>query len=136
MYSVLVGDDNKTNLQLLKQLLSKRYHVIPVLSGRLALHYVEKRRPDIILLDLLMPEMDGMAVLEALKRMPSAKDIPVIFLTADREKETEDSCRKAGAADFIAKPFVPEVMVTSIEKALESARLRTALKSKVESAES
>ena len=132
MYSVLVVDDNKTNLQLLKQLLSKQYNVIPVLSGKLALHYVEKRRPDIILLDLLMPEMDGMAVLEALKRMPSAKDIPIIFLTADNEKETENSCLKAGAADFIAKPFVPEVMITRIEKALELAQLRSKLQSKME----
>ncbi|MDO5520451.1 MAG: response regulator [bacterium] len=123
MANLLVVDDNKTNLQVLKQLLSKEYNVVPVLSGKMALHYIEKKRPDVILLDLLMPEMDGITTMEHIRRLPNGKDIPIIFLTADDDKRTEQSCLDAGAYDFIVKPFDYSVINSRIDQAIQSVKL-------------
>lgn len=132
MYNILVVDDNKTNLQLVKQVLSKKYSVIPVLSGKLALQYLSKKKPDLILLDLLMPDMDGREFMKAMKKMPNGANVPVIILTSDTGKETEVECLQLGAADFIGKPFVPEVMISRIDKTIELDMLRNRLEQKLE----
>lgn len=132
MYSILVVDDNKTNLQLVKQVLSSKYSVIPVLSGEMAIQYVEKKKPDLILLDQIMPELDGMSTMERIRSLPFGKDVPVIFLTADTDKETEVECLRRGAFDFIAKPFAPEVMISRIDKTLELESLRHELQKQLE----
>lgn len=132
MYNILVVDDNKTNLQLVKQVLSKKYSVIPVLSGKVALQYLRKKKPDLILLDLLMPDMDGREFLKAMKDLPNGDHVPVIILTADTDKDTEVECLKLGAADFIRKPFVPEVMISRIEKTMELDMLKNRLEQKLE----
>ena len=119
MYNILVVDDNKTNLQLIKQVLADKYTVIPVLSGSMALHYLEKHRPDLILLDYLMPEMDGIETMKAIREKEESAKIPIIILTADNASETEAECLRLGANDFIAKPYVPEVMLSRIEKTIE-----------------
>ena len=91
-------------------------------SGRALLDFVVDKRPDLILLDIMMPEMDGFATLQALQLLDETRDVPVIFLTADDEAETEARGLQLGAMDFIKKPFVPEVLVLRARHTIELTR--------------
>ena len=117
--TILVVDDSKANLTLAKQALDEFYQVSLVTSGQMALRFLEKRVPDLILLDINMPEMDGLETLRQIRANHDYKDVPVIFLTARNDPETEVECLKLGAADFIGKPFVPQVMRSRIARTLE-----------------
>lgn len=132
MKTILVVDDNKLNLASARNTLSGEYKVIPVLKGEQALTYLENGECDIILLDINMPEMDGFEVLAEIKKMERCKNIPVIFLTADNDTETETRCFREGAIDFIAKPFVAEVMLSRIGRVLELEELRRSLADRLE----
>lgn len=132
MKSILVVDDDKLNLSTARKVLSEDYKVIPVVRGEQALSYLQNESCDIILLDINMPDMDGFQVLEKIREMERCKNIPVIFLTADDDTETETRCFKEGAIDFIAKPFVPAVMRSRIGRALELEELRRSLADKLE----
>ena len=124
MKHLLVVDDNKTNLASAKAALSDLYKVTAVLSGEQALLFLKNNHPDLILLDINMPGMDGFEVLEKIKALAGDAPIPVIFLTADNDAETENRCLELGALDFIAKPFVPNVMRARIARILELEELR------------
>ena len=117
--TILVVDDSKANLTLAKQALDEHYQVSLVPSGSTALRFLEKRVPDLILLDINMPEMDGLETLRRIRETEEGKDIPVIFLTSRTDPETEVECLRLGASDFIGKPFVPEVMRSRIARTLE-----------------
>lgn len=118
--TILVVDDDSTNLTLAHSFLSQEFKIIGVKSGKVALRYLQKNTPDLILLDLMMPEMDGFQVMEKLKEDNYGLGaIPVIFLTADRSAETEEKCFLAGAMDYIGKPFVPAVMHQRVRRILE-----------------
>lgn len=132
MKNILIVDDNKLNLTAARKVLSGDYKVIPVMRGAQALTYLESGECDIILLDINMPEMDGFEVLARIREMEQGKNIPVIFLTADSDSETETRCFKEGAIDFIAKPFVPEVMLSRIGRVLELEDLRRSLADRLE----
>lgn len=132
MKNILVIDDNKINLATARKVLSDEYKVIPVIRGEQALTYLKNGDCDIILLDINMPEMDGFEVLKRIREMEHCKNTPVIFLTADDDSETETRCFKEGAIDFIAKPFVPEVMRSRIGRALELEELRRSLARRLE----
>ena len=132
MKNILIIDDDKLNLATARRVLSGEYKVIPAMKGTQALAYLQNGDCDIILLDINMPEMDGFEVLQKIRQMESCKDIPVIFLTADNDTETETRCFKEGAIDFIAKPFVPEVMRSRIGRALELEELRCSLAERLE----
>lgn len=132
MKNILVVDDNKLNLAAARKTLSGEYKVIPVMKGEQALSYLEHGECDIILLDINMPEMDGFEVLSRIKQMEQCQNIPVIFLTADNDTETETRCFKEGAVDFIAKPFVAEVMLSRIGRVLEIEELRRSLADRLE----
>lgn len=119
MPTLLVVDDNKTNLQMIRSILGDGYTLLLALSGEVALRYAHKKAVDLILLDLFMPDMDGRETLQALRRIPSCKTVPVIFLTADVNQSTEVECLRLGASDFLVKPFVAEVLLTRIERILE-----------------
>lgn len=119
MYTILVVDDSKTNLQQINQILSNTYSVIPVLSGEMALRFLEKKKPNLILLDYMMPEMDGMETMKRIKENPANSSIPIIIMTADRQGTTEAECLSLGANDFITKPFIKEVMLSRIQKTIE-----------------
>ena len=127
MKSILVVDDNKLNLATARTVLSDKYRVIPVMKGQQALTFLERGECDLILLDINMPEMDGFEVLKRIREMERCRNMPVIFLTADDDAETETRCFKEGAVDFIAKPFVPEIMLSRIGRALELDELRRSL---------
>ena len=122
--TILVVDDSKANLMLAKQALDEFYQVSLVTSGQMALRFLEKRVPDLILLDINMPEMDGLETLRQIRANHDFNEIPVIFLTARTDPETEVECLKLGAADFIGKPFVPEVMRSRIARTLELEEFR------------
>lgn len=130
--NILIIDDDKLNLTAARKVLSDEYKVIPVLRGTQALTYLENNDCDMILLDIKMPEMDGFEVYQKIRQMENCKNIPVIFLTADYDSETEARCLKEGAIDFIAKPFVPEVMRSRISRALELEKLRSSLAERLE----
>lgn len=132
MKTILVVDDDKLNLSAARKVLSGEYKVIPVVRGTQALSYLENEECDMILLDISMPEMDGFELLRKIRTMENGKDIPVIFLTADNDTETETRCFKEGAIDFIVKPFVPTVMQSRIGRALELEELRRGLADKLE----
>lgn len=131
MKHILIVDDNKTNLVLAKQELSKEYQVTPVLSGIQALQFLEKMHTDLILLDINMPEMDGRETMRRIRQREEWAKIPIIFLTADSSPETEAKCLSDGADDFIAKPFVPLVMKSRISRILELNDLRNDLESRL-----
>ena len=89
-----------------------------------ALKYLRRKRPDLILLDLHMPELDGFEVMNQIRMDESLYEIPVIFLTADDDKVTEVRGFRAGAMDFITKPFVADLMVARVKRILELGYLR------------
>ncbi|MBR4580509.1 MAG: diguanylate cyclase, partial [Lachnospiraceae bacterium] len=120
MKHILIVDDSKTNLIMARQELKEEYEVTPVISGEQALQFLQKRIPDLILLDINMPVMDGKETLSKIKSNPSWKDIPVIFLTSDESAETEAECLRLGAEDYIRKPFVSKVMRSRIERVINT----------------
>ena len=124
MKHILVVDDNKVNLVSAKNLLSGNYKVTAVTMGAQALKFLENNVVDLILLDKNMPEMDGFEVMAKLQEREKTKNIPIVFLTADSDAGIESRCIREGAFDFIAKPFVPEVMLSRIEKVIELDELR------------
>ena len=105
---ILVVDDDAANLRMASHILTAEGMRVSCLkSGEDALRFLQENRPDLILLDIHMPEMDGFETIAAVRSNEKTADIPVIFLTADDDSETETQGLKAGAMDFIKKPFVP-----------------------------
>ncbi|GAB5558416.1 MAG: response regulator [Synoicihabitans sp.] len=103
---VLIVDDVEKNLQVVGELLTnQRYEVMFAASGQAALDRVAARKPDLILLDIMMPEMDGIEVCRRLQLDPSNQNIPIIFLTAANDDETAVKGLTEGAVDYITKPF-------------------------------
>ncbi len=116
--TILAVDDTVTNIEVVKGVLADNYLVQAALSGEMALKIVEKRKPDLILLDIMMPEMDGYEVCEALKSNPDTKDIPVIFLTAKSQEEDETRGLSLGAVDYITKPISPPILLERVKNHL------------------
>lgn len=115
MKHILFVDDVSTNLKCVGLILKDRYKVTLVKSGREALDCLNNMIPDLVLLDILMQEMDGYEVIKHMKENPVTARIPVVFLTADSEKESEERGIALGAADFIRKPVEPQVLLERIE---------------------
>ena len=104
--NILVVDDTVENLRLISSMLGEQgYEVRPVTNGRLALQAAERDPPDLILLDINMPEMNGYQVCERLKATPALKDVPVIFLTALGDVADKVRAFDVGGIDYITKPF-------------------------------
>lgn len=120
METILAIDDEIQNLELVEYALGDEYEVIPVRSGREALDYLKKNTPSLILLDIMMPEMDGMEVYRHIKENGKERT-PVIFLTSVSDTETEGSCFDMGAVDFISKPFEPKIILKRVARTLELA---------------
>ena len=113
MKTILVVDDDKMNLNNALKILSPTYKVVPVPGGKVALNYLQKGKPDV-----LMPDMDGFAVMEQLQANPDYADIPVIFLTADEREEVKNKGLALGAKGFMGKPLVAEEMLAGIAAVL------------------
>jgi len=115
--TIFVVDDNNTNLALAEQALQDQYRVITLPSAAKMFKFLEKTTPDLILLDIEMPEMDGFEALSLLKE--SKADIPVIFLTSLLDAEVEVKGFQLGVIDFITKPFSAPVLVNRIKTHLQ-----------------
>lgn len=125
---ILIVDDNPDNLRLLTLILSQRgYEVRKALSGRMAIASAQATAPDLILLDVRMPEMDGYQVCEQLRANPQTADIPVIFISALSDLLDRVKAFAAGGADFITKPFHDLEIVARIEHQLRIRRLQKQL---------
>ena len=129
---ILVVDDDKTNLTLAQKILLSQYRIAATNSGKAALKYLEHNHPDLILLDINMPEMDGFEVMEQIRSDARTADIPIIFLTADDKADTEIRCFQMGAVDFVRKPFIPDVLMSRVSKTIELERYRNDLEKMVE----
>ena len=117
--NILVVDDNEMNIRVLEALLAGRgYNVRTALDGEIALEEVEKAVPDLILLDVMMPRIDGFGVLERLRKNPATRLVPVVMLTALSDLDSNVKAVELGADDFLTKPF---------NKALLLARVRSLL---------
>jgi putative two-component system response regulator len=103
--TVLIVDDAETNIDILLEILGEDYDVSVAMDGESALEAVEEDLPDLILLDILMPGMDGFEVCKQLKGNPETANIPVVFLSALTEAEEKQKGLDLGAVDFITKPF-------------------------------
>ena len=114
MKTIFVVDDNDVNLVTAKRTLEGEYIVRTMPSAMKMLAVIEKIKPDLILLDIEMPEMDGFAAISKLKENKSTADIPVIFLTAYETDEIEALGLEHGAIDFITKPFSAPVLLNRI----------------------
>jgi signal transduction histidine kinase len=131
--AVLIVDDTHASLKVLSDLLTAEgIEVHPADSGALALASVAANPPALILLDVLMPEMDGFEVLRRLKADPHSRHIPVMFITALTEQDRRVEGLKLGAVDFISKPFQHEELLARVKTHLELSQLRAGLEQRVE----
>ena len=129
--NILVVDDTKENLRILVDALGEEgYLVRPALSGRIALEAARKEAPDLILLDILMPGMDGYQVCEALKADPRLSDVPVIFISALDETADKMKGFGAGGVDYISKPFHMEEVLARVKTHLTLRTLQKDLEEK------
>ena len=131
---VLVVDDDTSVLRLVSHILTQHdLRASCVRSGEAALAFVEQSEqlPDLVLLDILMPGMDGFETLARLQKDPRGSELPVIFLTADEDSGSETKALEAGAMDFIKKPIIPEVLITRVRHTIELTHLQRELTSQV-----
>ncbi|HEY9107694.1 MAG TPA: two-component system response regulator [Roseateles sp.] len=117
--TVLVVDDTPANLTLLAQVLKPQYRVQLAVSGVKALEICRRQPPDLIVLDVMMPEMDGYEVCRRLKADPATRRVPVIFLTALTRTDDESAGFEVGGADFIHKPFNPATVLARVRTHLQ-----------------
>ena len=145
MATILIVDDNKNNLQVLGNILNEsKYRVAMAINGATALRLAHKAKPDLIILDIMMPEMDGFEVCQRLKTDELTSEIPIIFLTAKTDLEDVIRGFQLGGVDYITKPFKKEELLVRvrnhinlveskrlIEKQAEELRAANALKDKL-----
>ncbi|MCE3252465.1 MAG: two-component system response regulator, partial [Cellvibrio sp.] len=128
---ILVVDDTPDNLTLMSGLLKDNYRVKVANSGERALKIAQSETPpDLILLDIMMPEMDGYEVCRRLKADTKTRDIPIIFLTAKTEVVDETHGFELGASDYITKPISPPIVLARVETHLAIKRMQDFLKDK------
>ena len=129
---ILVVDDDRMSVTLLEQLLQRRgySHVMGITDSRKALDICATFDPDLILLDLIMPGMDGFALLEALREDGSESFLPIVVLTADITEEARARALEAGATDFLVKPVSQAEALLRIRNLLEVRRLNVVLENR------
>ncbi|MCI5162157.1 MAG: response regulator [Candidatus Electrothrix sp. AX5] len=122
---ILIVDDSPENLKLLAKILTENnFQIRGSNSGRYALKSIEKKIPDLILLDIKMPEMDGYEVCSHLKEHPSAADIPVIFISGLKDSESKIKGFEAGGVDYITKPFQAQEILARVRTHLSMSRMK------------
>lgn len=129
--TILLVDDIKQNIDVLRSILSDEYKIRFALSGIKALEVAKKHQPDLILLDIMMPEMDGFTVIKKLKEDPVTKNIPVIFVTANNETVDELKGFSLGALDYITKPVIPSLVKARVKSQLYIANQKLLLNEQV-----
>jgi len=116
--NLLVVDDTEINIDILLELLSDNYEITVALDGVSALEIVEEEHIDLILLDIMMPDMDGYEVCKKLKSDPKTKDIPVVFITAKIDEDSIEKAYDVGGIDYVTKPFKPKELLARIKTQL------------------
>jgi signal transduction histidine kinase len=122
--TILLVDDNADMREYVHGLLGWRFNVIPAENGKQALELAAQTTPDLVLTDVMMPEMDGFALLAALRMNPASRSIPVIMLSARAGEESRIEGMDAGADDYLTKPFTARELVARVEAQLNLARVR------------
>jgi len=119
---LLIADDNADMLDYLTRLLGEQWDVEPVRDGQAALEAIRRRPPDLVLSDVMMPTLDGFGLLAALRADPALKAIPVVLLSARAGEEATEEALRAGADDYIVKPFVARDLMVRVAARLAAAR--------------
>lgn len=121
--TILVCDDNELLVELLTfRLENKGYDVLVARNGAEAVKLAEEQHPDAIILDMMMPVMDGQLVLRRLRNQPETAPIPVIILTARKQERDIVDAFDLGANDYLVKPFIPEELMTRLARLLPAAK--------------
>lgn len=118
---ILIVDDDPSCLAIAKRTLETKFEVITALTGEEALKILRNDVPDLAVLDIYMPEMDGF---ELMKRIRAQSDVPVVFLTADSDKSLEEKCFNEGAMDFITKPVTSTILINRLSRVIELDELK------------
>ena len=126
--TVLIVDDAPSNIEFLKAILVRDYEILAAVDSQDGLALALEQRPDLILLDVMMPEMDGYQVCTRLKADSRTRDIPVIFVSGRTEEEDETKGLEAGAIDYIGKPIVPAIVRARVRNHLERRGAEEALR--------
>lgn len=129
---ILIVDDVTTNLKCLGEILKDYYSLSMAKSGEQAIQMMLKVKPDLVLLDVKMPGMDGYDTFKRIKEIPEICNIPVIFLTADTENDSELKGLRLGANDYIKKPYEPEVMLERVERVLRQEDINRLMREKAQ----
>jgi len=131
--TILIVDDMEINRMILEDILYEDYNILQASNGMEALEIIfsEENKPSLVLLDIIMPEMDGFEVLQKMRENESAKKIPVIFITAADPTENEAKGLSEGAIDYIVKPFANNIVKSRIDNQVELARYRENLEAVV-----
>lgn len=116
MKKVLVVDDSKSILKMVKFVLDDKYDLYLSNSGSLALDILERKPIDVVLMDVEMPEMDGIETVRKIRKMKNIKGIPVMFFTGSTSKDTVEKCMELGMVDYIVKPYKPDDLIDRLEK--------------------
>ncbi len=117
--TILVVDDTETNIDILVELLGDKYDVMVALDGHSAIEIGLEEQIDLILLDIMMPEMDGFETCEIFKSNQQTKDIPIIFITANSDEESIEKAYDIGGIDYVTKPFKPKELLARVKTQLE-----------------
>ena len=125
--TILIVDDTVSNLDILSELL-KSYDIIESTNGKEALEIVKDEAIDLILLDIVMPDMDGYEVCQTLKENPKTADIPIIFITAKTDEESIEKAYNVGGSDYITKPFRAKELLARVKRELKIQKLQNELK--------
>ena len=116
---ILAVDDNAVNLATIEQTLEDEYDVIPVIAGARAIKYLSRAQADLMLLDVQMPDMDGIQTLEEIRKLDNGQTLPVIFLTAANDEDVAQQGGRLGIVDYIVKPFDGADLKRRIRQVLE-----------------
>ena len=129
---ILVVDDAESNVEIILNVLGEEYDIFIALDGETALEIAKEDKPDLILLDILMPVMDGYEVCRKLKSDDATKNIPVIFITAKVDDSSIEQAYEVGGVDYVSKPFRPRELLARVKSQLELKFLIHSLEEKVD----
>ena len=121
--TILIVDDIKTNIDILNDILSDRYDVMVALDGKSAIELATEELPDLILLDIMMPHLDGYEVCKTLKSNPKTSHIPIIFATARTDEDSIEKAYDVGGVDYVCKPYKPKELQARINTQLKMTQL-------------
>jgi signal transduction histidine kinase/CheY-like chemotaxis protein/HAMP domain-containing protein len=116
LLTILVAEDNPDNMFTVRAILKNKYNILEAVDGKLALEKAQVNLPDLILMDISLPKMDGLTVVKFLKEKEATKDIPVIAVTARAMKGEREKIIESGCDDYISKPIDPEIMLGKIDE--------------------